>query len=79
MLEAVISLQTFLFVELHYAELADVPGFTLSLVSCASTALSTRILLCAMSTLHNFLKGVFPEITRKSPRGVHMRPMWGRN
>jgi hypothetical protein len=28
MLEAVISLKTFLFVEWHYAELADVPGFT---------------------------------------------------
>jgi hypothetical protein len=31
MLEAVISLETFLFVEWHYAELADVPGFTLLL------------------------------------------------
>jgi hypothetical protein len=31
MLEAVISLETFLFVEWHYAELADVPGFTLFL------------------------------------------------
>jgi hypothetical protein len=28
MLEAVMSLETFLSVELHYAELADVPGFT---------------------------------------------------
>jgi hypothetical protein len=33
MLEAVISLETFLFVEWHYAELADVPGFTLFLVA----------------------------------------------
>jgi hypothetical protein len=28
MLEAVISLETFLFVEWYYAELADVSGFT---------------------------------------------------
>jgi hypothetical protein len=28
MLEAVISLETFLFVEWNYAELADLPGFT---------------------------------------------------
>jgi hypothetical protein len=63
MLEAVISLETFLFVEWHYAELADVPGFTPFLVSCTNTALPTRILLRAMFALHNFLKAVFPEIT----------------
>jgi hypothetical protein len=34
MLEAVISFETFLFVEWHYAELADVPGFTPFFVSC---------------------------------------------
>jgi hypothetical protein len=34
MLEAVISLKTFLFVEWCYAELADVPGFTPFVVSC---------------------------------------------
>jgi hypothetical protein len=33
MLEAVVSLETFLFVEWHYAELADVPGFTPFFVS----------------------------------------------
>jgi hypothetical protein len=33
MLEAVISLETFLFVEWCYAELADVPGFTPFFVS----------------------------------------------
>jgi hypothetical protein len=79
MLEAVISLKTFIFVEWRYAELADVPGFTPFLMSCANTALPTKILLRAMSTLHNFLKEVFPEITRKSPRVVHMRPTWGRS
>jgi hypothetical protein len=36
MLEAVISLETFLFVEWHYAKLADVPGFTPSFVSCTN-------------------------------------------
>jgi hypothetical protein len=36
MLEAVISLETFLFVEWCYAELADVPGFTPFFVSCMS-------------------------------------------
>jgi hypothetical protein len=34
MLKAVISLETFLFVEWCYAELADVPGFTPFFVSC---------------------------------------------
>jgi hypothetical protein len=79
MLEAVISLETLLFAEWHYTEHADVPGFTPFLVSCANTALPTRILLHAMSTLHSFLKGVFLEITQKSPRGVHTRPTWGRS
>jgi hypothetical protein len=36
MLEAVISLETFLFVEWCYAELADVPGFTPFFVSCTN-------------------------------------------
>jgi hypothetical protein len=36
MLEAVISLETFLSVEWHYAELADIPGFTPFLVSCTN-------------------------------------------
>jgi hypothetical protein len=37
MLEAVISLETFLFVEwCYYAELADVPGFTPIFVSCTN-------------------------------------------
>jgi hypothetical protein len=75
MLEAVISLEAFFFVEWHYAKLADVPGFTLFLVSCTHMALPTRILLHAMSTLHNFPKGVFPKIAQ----GVHMRPTWGRS
>jgi hypothetical protein len=34
--EAVISLEIFLFVEWHYAELADVPGFTPPFVSCTN-------------------------------------------
>jgi hypothetical protein len=35
MLEAVISLETFLFVEWHYTGLADIPGFTpILFVSC---------------------------------------------
>jgi hypothetical protein len=36
MLETVISLETFLFVEWHYAEFADVPGFTSFFVSCTN-------------------------------------------
>jgi hypothetical protein len=56
MLVAVISLKTFFFMQWHYAELADVAGFTPFLVSCANMALPTRILLRAMPTLHNFLK-----------------------
>jgi hypothetical protein len=36
MLEAVISLETFLFVEWCNTELADVPGFTPSFVSCTN-------------------------------------------
>jgi hypothetical protein len=79
MLEAVMSLETFLFVEWHYADLADVPSFTPFLVSCLNMALSTRILLHAMSTLHNFLKGMFPEMTQKSHREVHMSPTWVRS
>jgi hypothetical protein len=34
--EAVISLETLVFVEWHYAELADVPGFTPFFVSCTN-------------------------------------------
>jgi hypothetical protein len=79
MLETVIFLQTFLFVEWHYAELAAVPGFTPFLVNCANTALPTRILLRAMSTLHSFLNGVFLEITRKSPRGGPHEAYGGRS
>jgi hypothetical protein len=36
MLEAVISLKTFLFVDWCYAKLADVPGFTPIFVSCTN-------------------------------------------
>jgi hypothetical protein len=36
MLEAVISLKTFLFVDWCFAELADVPGFTPFFVSCTN-------------------------------------------
>jgi hypothetical protein len=75
MLEAVISLKTFLFVERHYTELADVPGFTPYLVSCANTGLPTRILLRAMSTLHNFLKGVseyHPKVTHGGPHEAYV-------
>jgi hypothetical protein len=36
MLEAVISFETFLFVEWHYAELAEVPGFTPFFMSCTN-------------------------------------------
>jgi hypothetical protein len=38
MLEGVISLETFLFVEWHYAELANVPSFTPFLVNCTNNA-----------------------------------------
>jgi hypothetical protein len=36
MLEGVISLETFLFVERYYAELATIPSFTSFLVNCAN-------------------------------------------
>jgi hypothetical protein len=36
MLEAVISLETFLFVDWCYVELVDVPGFTPFFVSCTN-------------------------------------------
>jgi hypothetical protein len=36
MLEAVISLKTFLFVEWHYAEFADVLGFILFFMGCTN-------------------------------------------
>jgi hypothetical protein len=51
-LKAVISLETFLFVEWHYAELADVPGFTPFLVSCSKMALPTRFFVpCSLFTI----------------------------
>jgi hypothetical protein len=72
----VISLETFLpFVERHYTELANVPS--LALVNCANMALPSRIPSLAMFTLHTLPEDMFPHITRKSPRGVHMRPTWG--
>jgi hypothetical protein len=75
--ECVIYLETFPFVEWHYAELVNVPSFALFLVSCANMALPSRILPLAMFTLHNFPEDMFPHITRKSPRGVHMRHTLG--
>jgi hypothetical protein len=74
-LECVISLETFPFVEWHYAELANVSS--LALVNCANTALPSRILPLAMFTLHTLPEDTFPHITRKSPRGLHTRPLRG--
>jgi hypothetical protein len=51
-LEYVISLETFPFVERHDAELANVPSFGLFLVNCTNTALPSRILRLAIFTLH---------------------------
>jgi hypothetical protein len=76
MLECVISLETSPFVEWHYAELANVPSLALFLVNCANMALPSRITLTKF-TLHTLPENIFPPITRKSPRGVHIRPMWG--
>jgi hypothetical protein len=75
-LECVISLETFPFVERHYAELANVPSLALFLVNCANTALPSRILPLAMFTVLSFPQDMFPQITQKSPRKVHMRPTW---
>jgi hypothetical protein len=69
MLECVISLEKFPFVERHYAELANVPSLALFLVNCANTALPSRILPLATFTLHTLPEDVFPHITQKSPRG----------
>jgi hypothetical protein len=80
MLECVISLETLLFVERHYAEqaeIADLPSLALFLVNCANMALPSTILPLDMFTLHNFPEDMFPHITQKSPRGVHTRPVWG--
>jgi hypothetical protein len=74
-LECVISLETFPFVERHYAELANVPS--LALVKCANMALPSRILPLTVFTLHTLPEDMFPHITRKSSRGAHMRPAWG--
>jgi hypothetical protein len=38
MLEGVIFLETFAFVEQHHAELANIPSFTPFLVNCTSNA-----------------------------------------
>jgi hypothetical protein len=62
-LESVISLETFLFVEWHWAELADIPRVSPSFVNCANTALPSRILILAMFTLHSFHEDMFPHIT----------------
>jgi hypothetical protein len=61
----------------HYIELANVESHTPFFVNCANTSLPRRMLPLGMFTLHNFHKGMFPHITRESPRGVRMRPAWG--
>jgi hypothetical protein len=65
----VISLETFPFVEQHYAKFANVP--TLALVNCTNMALPSRILSFAMFTLHTLTKDMFSHITRKSSGGPH--------
>jgi hypothetical protein len=69
MLECVISLETFPFVERQYAELANVPSLALFLVNCINMALPSRILSLAMFTLHSFPEKMFLHITRTSPGG----------
>jgi hypothetical protein len=61
MLECLIYLETFPFVEQHYAELTNVPS--LSLVNCVNTTLPSRILPLAVFTLHTLPKDMFPHIT----------------
>jgi hypothetical protein len=61
MLERLISLETFPFVERHYAELVNVPS--LALLNCANIALPSRILPLAMFTLHTLPEDMFPHIT----------------
>jgi hypothetical protein len=77
--ESVIFLETFRFVEWHYAELANVCRSTLLIVSCTNTALPNKMLHLCMFTIHNFHEDMFSHITRKSPKGVHMTPAWGRS
>jgi hypothetical protein len=74
--ESVISPETFPFVEQHYTEFANVPRFDPFFVNCANTAWPSRILPLALFAFHNLREDMFPHITRKSPRGVHMRPTW---
>jgi hypothetical protein len=76
-LECVISLETFPFVERHYTELGNVPSLALFHVNCANMALPRRIRSLATFTLHTIPEGMFWHITLKSPRGIHMRPTWG--
>jgi hypothetical protein len=68
-LECVIYLETFPFVEWHYAELANVPTLALFLVNCATMALPSRILPLAMFTLHTLPEDMFPHITPKVTQG----------
>jgi hypothetical protein len=74
-LECVISLKSFPFVEWHYAELTNV--FSLALVNCANMALPSKIVPLAKFIPHTLPEDMFPHITLNSPRGVHMRPTWG--
>jgi hypothetical protein len=76
-LECVVSLETFSSMEWHYAELANLSSLAVFHVNCTNTALPSRILPLAMFTLHSFSKDMFPHITRKSPRGVQMKPTLG--
>jgi hypothetical protein len=63
-LESMIFLETFSFVKWHYTELAHVDSHTPFFVNCANTALPKRMLPLGMFSLHNFLEGMFPHITR---------------
>jgi hypothetical protein len=76
-LEGVIFLESFPFVKWHYTKLANIGSLTPFLVNCANMALPSRMLSLAMFSNHNLCEGMYPHITRKSPRGVKMRPAWG--
>jgi hypothetical protein len=74
MLEGVISLETFPFVERHYAEHANVPSFTPFLVNCANNTdihlfqhlrtaniFSLILKIIPISPLHNISKNLSPK------------------
>jgi hypothetical protein len=76
-LECVISLETFPFVERHYAELTNVPSSALFLVDCANPALPGRILPLAIFALHTFTRGHVFAYHLKVVQGGSHGPTWG--